>query len=409
VNLEQLQSTLGLGAKPFILRTSDRMLFRKCRRLWKWLSHLQDGRVLRESADYLWFGTGIHYALEDYHGLNLYGHPAIAFMAYVKASELAGILPGTWEEHQQMGVALMSYYADHWLSWRDPHKTYEHNGVPQCEVNGAIDMGTQTHDGRHVFYGFTIDRIVIDEWDRLWVEEYKTAKQLRQQHLDVDDQVTAYCWCAWKLYGLPVAGVIYTQFLKKVPVLPKVLATGKVSTNDKAPTTASMYAKLLKDMYGEVVDAPGPNIACYNKLLSREDSDRDKFIARTRVERNMYQIQSFEAKVRMELEDISNPDLPLYPNPTYLCDYMCPLQAACVAVDDGSDWETVLGVYSRPTEDGLTQREKEQEKWRNLLPEPNEVHMTEPDLMYQQLIQEVDQLEQPTLRPEEAFLEELGQ
>lgn len=406
MNLEELQVHLGLSKRPYMIRTSDRILFKRCRRLWKWLSHLQDGRTLREVADYLWFGTGIHYALEDFHGLNLYEHPGKAFLAFVAASREAGTLPGTWKEHQDMGVSIMSYYADHWLSYRDPLRTYEIDGVPQCEVNGAIDMECETPDGRPVFYGFTLDRLVIDEWGRLWIAEYKTAKQIRSMHLDVDDQVTAYCWCAWKVYGIPVAGVIYQQFLKRVPILPKLLSTGRVSTDIRQPTTASMYAKLLTDLYGSVATSPKENISCYNKFLAMEDSDRDKFISRIYIERSMNQINAFEAKVRMELEDMTNPNLPLYPNPTYGCDYMCPLQAACIAVDDGSDWMDVLDVYSKPTQDGLTAREKEQVRWRNLLPEPSEIQLSKEDLQYQDLVQATSQ-EQQAVRPEEMFLEEI--
>jgi len=110
----------------------------------------------------------------------------------------------------------------------------------------------------------------------------------------------------------------------------------------------------------------------------------------------------------MELEDITNPNLPLYPNPTKDCEYMCPMQAACVALDDGSDWEGTLGTYSVATGDVLTQREKEQLQWRNLLPEPHQVHLSPQGVQYQQLLGQLQSEQESELRPEEAFLEELG-
>jgi hypothetical protein len=303
----------------------------------------------------------------------------------------------------------MTYYAEEWLSCRPPLDTYEVGGVPQVEVNGAIDLGVRTKDGRRVLYGFTLDRVIIDEFKRLWIVEYKTAKQMRVLHLDVDEQVTAYCWAAWRLYGTQVAGVVYQQFIKRLPSLPKVLATGRVSTDLRQATSAALYAKLLVDMYGGLEVAPSENIIALNKIRMTEDEDRDRFIVRHRIERNERQLISFEQKAIMELEDIANPNLPLYPNATKDCDYMCPLQAACLAMDDGSDWESVLNSYTIATTDGLTGREKEQMLWRNLLPEPNEVQSLLEGVEYSNLLSQLPELpEESQLSPEEAFQQEIG-
>src|SRR5438477_5905716 len=54
---------------------SDRGTFRRCRRRWNWSSPMRNN--LRTRADIsgvsmpLWFGSGIHYALEQYY------HPAV--------------------------------------------------------------------------------------------------------------------------------------------------------------------------------------------------------------------------------------------------------------------------------------------------------------------------------------------
>lgn len=386
------------------------MLFKRCRRLWGWLSHLRQGRQLTgEVVDYLWFGTGIHYALEDFHGYNLYKHPARAFLAYVHATQEARILPESWAEHQKLGVAIMSYYADEWLRHRDPLTTYVEDGIPQVEVNFAIDLGVKTSDGRQALYGVTLDRVVIDEWDRLWIVEAKTAKQLRSLHLDVDDQVTGYAWAAWRKYGRPVAGVIYQQFLKRVPLMPKILSTGKVSTDKRQATSAALYAKVLTDIYGSPELSPPENIGCLNSLRAMEDEDRDKFIVRHRIERNENQLRSFEDKIHMELEDIANPNLPLYPNPAWTCDW-CPLQVPCVAMDSKEDWEKVLEEFSQVTDDGLTAREKEQIKWRNLLPEPSKLPLlSEEAVQYQQLLSQLpDPEQQAGLSTEQIFLREIG-
>jgi len=409
VSLEHLRVHLAEEQSPFMLRTSDRILFKRCRRLWGWMSHLRQGRRLQENADYLWFGTGIHYALEDYHGLNLYGHPAKAFIAFVEASRAAEMLPATWQEHLQLGIVLMTYYAEEWLSCRPALDTYELLGVPQVEVNGAIDLGVRTPEGRRVLYGFTLDRVIVDDFGRLWIVEYKTAKQIRVLHLDVDEQITAYCWSAWRLYGVHVAGVVYQQFAKRMPLLPKVLATGRVSTDVRQATSAALYARLLVDMYGGLDTAPNENIIALNKIRMTEDEDRDRFIVRHRIERNEMQLLSFEQKVLLELEDIANPNLPMYPNATKDCDNMCPLQAVCIAMDDGSDWAQILDSMTIMTGDGLTGREKEQIRWRNLLPEPDQIQLPPEGVQYSQLLGQLEAVpEESQMSPEEVFSQELG-
>src|SRR6185436_15978480 len=68
-----------------IVRTSDRSNFRRCRRRWNWSSHLRQALSPREHASPLWFGSGCHFAWEDFHGYHQYLHPRDAFRAYVKA------------------------------------------------------------------------------------------------------------------------------------------------------------------------------------------------------------------------------------------------------------------------------------------------------------------------------------
>jgi hypothetical protein len=57
-----------------------------------------------------------------------------------------------------------------------------------------------------------------------------------------------------------------------------------------------------------------------------------------------------------------NPDLPLYPNPTRQCPYMCSFLAPCVTMDDGGDWEHELDLE-------FSSRDQDSERfWRRRLP-----------------------------------------
>ncbi len=349
------------------IRTSDRSTFRRCRRLWGWTSHLrQNLRIRGYSATPLWLGTGVHFALEDYHGYNVYGSPAAALRVYAEACRKAPnyAIPDDWKEALELGVAMMEHYII-WLETRDPLPTFIFNGHPQVEVRAEVPIELPEKFKEFysaLIYRVTLDRVAIDEYERLWIVEYKTAAQVRTDHLPTDGQVTAYSWLASVMYGQEIAGVIYQQHRKDIPNEARILASGKISTAKQQKTTASNYKKALVNVYGMIETSPEENIACYNELLQRETEDRDDFIQRDRVERNAHQIQAEGVKVLLELEDILNPDLPLYPNPTRECSY-CNFESACVSLDDGSDWINEMEMTTEPRED-------DRETWRQYLSTP---------------------------------------
>lgn len=403
--LQSSKTVLRDGEEVIVVRTSDRMLFKRCRRLWGWTSHMKMALSLKEEADYFWFGSAMHYALEDYHGSNWYGHPGKAFLAFVEATRTINTAPPTASELVPIGLGMMCYYADYWLSTRQPLRTLYVKKVPQVEINALIDLGIKD-GGKRVVYGLTIDRMVEDADGLLWVVEYKSAKAFRVYHYDTDEQVTAYCWGAQQMYGRPIAGTYYYQFKKDIPSFPRILSNGSISCDARQPTTAALYRKTLLDVFGKLERAPKMNVKFLNELIVEETEDQDRFIRREPVERNQHQIENFRQRVLLELEDILNPDLPLYPNQTKDCAWSCPLQHVCIAMEDGSDYEQTLSSYAKhPTEEDVT--------WRQHLPKPSLIHLPPEAERYQALMQELQanlhsSPWEPQESPEELFLEELG-
>ncbi len=333
-----------------IIRTSDRMAFRNCRRRWAWSSHLMQDREPFTSVTPLWYGSGIHYALEDMFGWKQFEFPEDAFKAYVKASyrySPSG-MPADWKEHLDLGIATLRYFRIAWLSNRSPLRTYVHEGVPQVEVNFLIDVPfdlkkfgyDQYYD--KVLYAGTIDRVIVDDYDRLWLVDYKTAKNMKVSHFENDSQVTSYLWAAQKLYGRPVEGMVYWQFSKDKPSAPRQLNNGSFSVAKNQSTTRILYKLALIRGYGSIAEAPQANQEFLNYLGSMEDEDFDRYIRRDWIKRNPNSQASEGTKILLELEDMLNPDLPLYPNPTFLCPGNCSYYEPCVSIDDGSDWQQQL-------------------------------------------------------------------
>lgn len=351
-----------------ILRTSDRNNFKRCRRRWHWSSHLRMNLGKKEAASPLWFGSGFHFALEDFHGHKKYANPAEAFDDYVRATYRMAkgnnrLLPFDWPELVKLGRGMLHYYADLWLVAREPLKTFVHNGVPQVEVNALVPLPFKNEWYDEVYYGLTMDRVVEDEDGWLWIVDYKTAKRIQTQFFQTDPQISSYCWAASRLYNKPIRGFIYQQHRKDLPVDPRVLASGRLSTAKDQLTTHRHYRRCLIRQYGAVANAPSTNVDFLNWLEEQETSTQDKFIRRDFIYRNQHQIESEGAKILLECEDMLNKDLPLYPTPTRECGHLCDFNSACISLDDGSDWEEELRI-------GFKSRDQDFESWRKYLVGP---------------------------------------
>lgn len=361
-----------------VIRTSDRIGFRRCRRRWGWNSHLRGNIGPKQNPAPLWMGSGFHFALEDFHGAQRFAKPSDAFRAFVKATQKSvkhdvNRLPADVVELEALSCGMLDYYSDMWLMSRDPLKTFVFNGVPQVEVNFRVDIpydATRWGYDRVVYSG-TLDRVCIDENGLLWIVEYKTAKTMQTLHYANDSQVSSYCWAGNLLYGQPIAGVIYQQHRKDIPQEPKLLASGRLSQDKRQLITHRSLRSSIKNIYGEVKKAPQDYVDFLNWLATQEDMDSDKFIRRDRIRRNSTQCEAEGVKILMEVEEMLNPDLPLYPNPDRTCAFMCPFNGACVSLDDGSDYQYELDIL-------MEERSKGYDSWRKYVVYPEEQLLLNP-------------------------------
>ncbi len=350
--------------KIAVVRTSDRALFKRCRRKWGWHSPLRQNLTVRDSPSYFWIGTGGHFAMEDYYGYNKYQHPVEAFRAYVAACkrlhqrERYG-LPEDWEEQSTLCEGILEYYLM-WAQNRDEYETVWLNDKPQVEITCHIPLPVAPPEGfDKVVYQFTLDRLVLIEGE-YWILDWKFYKQFSQSDLDFDQQMSAYIWAAAAVFELPIAGGILHEFKKKIPLPPKILSTGKLSTNKAQGTTHTLYRDALIELYGDVEKSPHANVVCLNDLAAQESENRDNFIKRSRTTRTELQQQAEGTKILMECEDMCNPDLPLYPNPTRDCSWDCGLKDICLMIDRDDDWSEQLA-------DTTIQRTEETGEWRQHL------------------------------------------
>lgn len=344
---------------PQNVHTSDRINFKRCRRKWDMTSPLrQNLRAKSESSMPLWFGSGVHYALEDYHGYNRFGSPVEALRAYYRAFVKGRLpLPSEAEETiEDLGVKMMEYYLD-WESRNEKFETVWVDGVPQVEVQFEYPLEDFEGDVR---YKGTLDRVMRDKFGRLWVRDYKTAAQFDTNKLETDPQVTAYLLFASQLYDEEFEGMAYLQLKKAYPLPPKTLATGGLSMNKAQNTTSRMYIKALREMFGDKI--PSKYALFVKELQFKEANEGDRFILSTYVRRSDSALSAEFFKIHEELGEMLNPDLPLYPNPTRDCFWDCPVRTVCIAMDEGGDHEQLLAENYIP--------KPEDAKWRDFLTYP---------------------------------------
>lgn len=191
--------------------------------------------------------------------------------------------------------------------------------------------------------------------------------------------ITGNCWAASILYKKPVGGCIYIQWKKAVPDEPLVLKNGTISLNKQQAVTYRTYYSALTKIYTDIIKAPKANIDFLNELAASEGPEFDDFISRDFIWRNEHSLQTEGVKIIMEVEEMLNPDLPLYPNPTRECkQFRCDFIDACIALDDGDDWEEIIDLYFEQQ-----QEQRGRDPWRKLLK-----HQMPPKLMESLLLLE---------------------
>lgn len=408
----------------FTIRTSDRRVFRRCFRKWEFQSSLRGNWKHKGTEQNInfWFGSAIHFAMEDYFGYNRFKDPRRAFWAYYQAFPVEE-MPTAADAHYELGMAMLSYFLTWYprhndvsgfeTAWVDPetHKlvnkgasgaepAVEQSFILPLNVWAIIDVRTdkivdvvwdelpsgvleeteysyETTDGTNIVvkyipicYHGTMDRIVIDKYGRYWILDYKTAKGADTNKLDTDDQISAYLWAFEKWFGIKPYGFIYLQLTKDAVQEPRRLKNGELSVDKKQKTTYSLVKQEIIKDYGKVAQAPAKLIQFLNHMASLEAPEGDRFIRWDFVKRTPEQIEATERHIYGELHLMLSKDLYCYPTPTRDCIWDCQCRDYCLALDRGDEAavaEFMLNFEQRPhNEDGNI------EPWRENIPWPKE-------------------------------------
>lgn len=345
------------------IHTSDRNAYRRCRRRWSFKSPLRMHLTPDPAQEILamWFGTGIHFALEEFFGYNRFGDPVVTLDAYLNAFRPEDLPEGAIDEIA-LGMRMMDYFMM-WRTRRDFYSTLVIDGIPQVEVDFRLELRELSEiAGEPVIYQGTLDRVVEDPYGGLWVMEYKTAKNIDTNKLANDPQVRAYVWAAEQIYQRTFEGVLYLQLAKNAPEPPRTLNNGTISIDKRQKTVHSMAREAMLKLHPDG-KFPAKYIEFLNELAEQETPEGDRFIRMDEVRINDYTKQITYQHIIAEAREMIDSNLALYPNPTRDCVWECSdFRAVCIAMDEGSDWEYMLEEFYK--EKGEDRQEwKKRIKW----------------------------------------------
>jgi hypothetical protein len=157
----------------FTIRTSDRRVFRRCLRKWDYMSSLRQN-LQRQGAEQninFWFGSAIHFAMEDYFSYNRFGDPRRAFKAYYEAFS-EDERPEGAAVHYDLGIAMLTYFLD----WYPRHnRTWEFETIwfnKDMEPVPADTEGAQPGVELQFFLDLGM-KVVVDAKTEQIIGEYK--------------------------------------------------------------------------------------------------------------------------------------------------------------------------------------------------------------------------------------------
>lgn len=384
------------------IHNSDRGSFKRCRRYWNWNSPARSNLVIRADVlginTDLWFGTGIHYALQNYYTPGLQRDPVESFKTWFDVQYRGGVVTEDWlplvydlnpQPHAptdnlyivrgledilpdpddsefdmlfELGINMMSFYKEYAEKNDDfTILVAEHDfSVPIWDYKNdrilrMVDLREESPNygkelevharGRTDAVGIRHDN------EHLEILDHKTAAKIEENYfekLETDEQCTSYLYAIEveaNYYDLPYRGtkveeVLYNTLRKAYPKPPTEVRGGMFSVDR---TKESCTYEMLMEWIAKNI----PGVALNEKQQAYVDWLKDvgdeQFIIRKEVRRNRHQIANAGFRMYQEAMDMLNPDIEIYPNITndWLC-MKCQFRAPCLAMEDGSDWEQMI-------------------------------------------------------------------
>lgn len=328
----------------FSTTVTERGSFRNCRRQW----YLEVQERLAHKNRVAWaliFGECIHAALEVYYkknersltkALNAFKRTWRTFDTELE-EQYGGLyksgIEEEWEMYKDKGIRMLTYYKQY-----DDQAEFDFDQViaVNIEARAFVDILDPYTEERLPGLPLLSGRIdlVVERKDGIWIWDHKTAASAyTARALDIDDQLTGYCYIYWRLTGDMPRGAIYNALIKEPPGPPKILQSGTLSKDKSQRTTYNLYM--------EAITENGHDESEYEEILEYlKEKKWSQFFMREGVTMNEEQLLSFEQRLYHEYLDmdkcIEHPEW-AYPNPSQRTCPMCGVLPICQAMEERGD------------------------------------------------------------------------
>ncbi len=323
---------------------TERGSFRSCRR--QWYLEVQERLAHRDRVAWpLIFGEAIHTGLETYYRNNR-RNVKTAVAAFKRAWRATGAelqesygglfarLEPEWSDWLDKGTRMLIYY-----DMYDRQAEFDWDAVlhVNIEKRAFVDIlnleGYPVEDQDSRLRALLSGRIdlVVERKDGIWIVDHKTAASAYDARaLDVDDQLTGYCYIYWRLTGEVPRGAIYNALIKDPPGPPRLLKDGSLSKDKSQRTTYDLYLAEIKTLKLDKAD--------YTDILEYlKEKSWKQFFVRDGLTRNLEELKSFEKRLYYEYQDmksvIRSPDR-AYPNPSQRTCPGCSMIPLCQAMEE---------------------------------------------------------------------------
>src|SRR5690606_22826863 len=108
-----------------------------------------------------WFGSAIHFAMEDFFGYNRFGDPVKAFQAYYAAFPTEERPLGA-DEHYYLGMGMLNYFKE-WYA--------RHNADPQFQTVWLDENNNEVAPGTEGARPLVEESFMLDLGIKVWVRE----------------------------------------------------------------------------------------------------------------------------------------------------------------------------------------------------------------------------------------------
>jgi len=203
-----------------------------------------------------------------------------------------------------------------------------------------------------------VDLIVEDHrTGLLWPWDHKSRGKLESSdNMLLDPQLTNYFTGLRVLGYEPLGGVIYNEIRTKVPTVPRLLKSGKLSKEKKIDTDVYTYYRAIKDNGLEVDD--------YRDILRHiAKKSVDAWFRRTRLPKDTPMLKAMAKDLVVTARDIrrseKNDEWPRHFMPND-CKWSCDMKPLCIAQLHGADISSLIkaGYRKRHEQDEVEERKR---------------------------------------------------